>query len=133
MPSCPKCGADIEPGAGNCSYCGSRVEQAVPPQPHYYRQPAQQYQPPSQQPYGPPAPHIKNWLVESILITVLCCMPLGIGGIINATRVDKLAAAGDITGAQRAASNARGFVIAGVILGFITIVFWVMAQVGIRR
>ncbi len=43
----------------------------------------------------PPEPPIHNnppktWLVESILVTVLCCLPLGIVGIINATKVDTL-------------------------------------------
>jgi len=28
----------------------------------------------------------KNWLVESILVTLFCCLPLGIAGIINASK-----------------------------------------------
>ena len=32
----------------------------------------------------------KNWLVESILVTLFCCLPLGIAGIINASKVEGL-------------------------------------------
>ena len=32
----------------------------------------------------------KTWLFESILVTLFCCLPLGIGGIINASRVHTL-------------------------------------------
>lgn len=57
----------------------------------------------NQRPTVPP----KNYLVESILITVLCCLPLGIVGIMNATKVEGLFAAGDFEGAQRAADEAK--------------------------
>lgn len=30
----------------------------------------------------------KTWLVESILVTCLCCLPFGIVGIVNATKVE---------------------------------------------
>lgn len=42
----------------------------------------------------PPEPPIikrnlpKTWLVESIIVTCLCCLPFGIMGIINATKVE---------------------------------------------
>ena len=37
----------------------------------------------------------KNWLVESILVTVLCCLPFGIAGIVNASKVEVLFLSGD--------------------------------------
>jgi len=30
----------------------------------------------------------KSWLVESILVTLFCCLPFGIAGIVNASRVE---------------------------------------------
>lgn len=36
----------------------------------------------------------KTWLTESILVTLFCCLPLGIVGIINATQVSSLFAQG---------------------------------------
>ncbi len=41
---------------------------------------------------GPPP---KTWLIESILVTVLCCLPLGIVGIVNASKVESRHYAGD--------------------------------------
>lgn len=32
----------------------------------------------------------KTWLVESILVTCFCCLPFGIVGIINATKIETL-------------------------------------------
>jgi hypothetical protein len=52
------------------------------------------------------APRPKNWLVESILVTVFCCLPFGIVGIINAANVNTKFDAGDIEGAQRASAEA---------------------------
>ena len=49
----------------------------------------------------------KNWLVESILVTVLCCLPFGIAGIINASKVEVLFLSGDIAGANKAAADAK--------------------------
>lgn len=48
----------------------------------------------------------KNWLVESILVTLFCCLPFGIVGIINATNVNSKYDAGDLQGAIRASAEA---------------------------
>jgi hypothetical protein len=52
------------------------------------------------------APRPKNWLVESILVTLFCCLPFGIVGIINAANVNTKFDSGDIEGAQRASAEA---------------------------
>ena len=43
----------------------------------------------------------KTWLVESILATLFCCLPLG-----NATKVETRFYAGDINGANQASADA---------------------------
>ena len=48
----------------------------------------------------------KSWLVESILATIFCCVPFGIVGIINATKVESRFYAGDIAGAKEASAEA---------------------------
>ncbi|MBQ5834621.1 MAG: CD225/dispanin family protein, partial [Bacteroidaceae bacterium] len=48
-----------------------------------------------------------NYLVWTILTTILCCWPLGIPGIVYATKVEKLWRAGDSAGAQQAAEQAK--------------------------
>jgi hypothetical protein len=74
--------------------------QAAPPQPQAYNQ---------GNTFGganvPPMP--ENYLVWAILTTVLCCLPLGIASIINATKVSSAYAAGDYAGAQKASKDAK--------------------------
>ena len=77
----------------------------------------------------PPAPpkasdtKPKTWLVESILVTLFCCLPLGILGIIFASQVESKHNAGDLTGAQLASKRAKNCVlislISGVVIGLI--------------
>ena len=56
---------------------------------------------------GQAGPPIKNYLIQSILVTLCCCMPLGIVAIIFAAQVNSKLAAGDVAGAQEASSRAR--------------------------
>lgn len=48
-----------------------------------------------------------NYLVWTILTTILCCWPLGIPAIVYATKVEKLWNAGDRAGAQNASEQAK--------------------------
>ena len=48
----------------------------------------------------------KNWLAESILVTLFCCLPFGIAGIVNAAQVSSKFASGDYDGALRASQEA---------------------------
>lgn len=48
----------------------------------------------------------KTWLVESILATLFCCLPFGIVGIVNASKVESRFYAGDIDGAYKASEEA---------------------------
>jgi hypothetical protein len=67
---------------------------------------------------------IKNWLVESILVTLFCgCWPIGLFAILSAVKVDKLAAAGDRAGALQAAAQAKKLVIINVVVGAVLVVF----------
>lgn len=66
---------------------------------------------------GPSGFPPKNWLVESILVTLFCCLPLGIVGIINAAGVEGKFAQGDLEGAQRAAQTAKTMVLISVVVG----------------
>ena len=48
----------------------------------------------------------KNWLAESILVTLLCCLPFGIVGIVNAAQVSSRFKSGDYDGSLRASQEA---------------------------
>ncbi len=65
-------------------------------------------------PGGPPP---KNWLVESILVTLFCCLPFGIVGIINAAAVNTKYAAGDYAGAQVSSAAAGKWTKIGFFVG----------------
>lgn len=69
---------------------------------------------------GPPP---KNWMVEAILTTLLCCLPFGIVAIVYASSVESKWYAGRYDEAQTAAKNARGWVMASFFsaLGIIVI------------
>ena len=64
----------------------------------------------------------KTWLVESILVTLFCCLPFGIAGIVNASKVESLFYAGDIDGANRSSEEAKKWT---------TFSFWIGLVVGV--
>ena len=51
----------------------------------------------------------KKYLVESILATLFCCLPLGVAGIVFASKVESLYKAGAYTEAQEASRKAKMF------------------------
>jgi len=67
----------------------------------------------------------KTWLVESILATLFCCLPFGIVGIVNASKVETRFYAGDIKGAQRASADAKKWTIVSfwLAIGLVAIYF----------
>lgn len=71
---------------------------------------------------GVPGQKIDSWLWQSIVVTLLCCLPLGVVGIVFAAKVDGLVAAGDIAGAQEAADKAKKFTTIGFIVGLVVMI-----------
>ncbi len=69
-------------------------------------------------------PKPDNWLVLSILATLFCCIPFGIVGIINASKVDGLYYNGDYDGAARASDSAKKWVIAAAISFLVIVIFY---------
>lgn len=67
----------------------------------------------------------KTWLLESVLITLILCSPLGILGIVNAIKVKSRLKSGDIDGARKASESARNWTLSGLLLGilFLFIIF----------
>lgn len=68
----------------------------------------------------------KNYLVESILVTLFCCLPLGIAGIVNASKVEGLYRSGDIAGANNASANAKKWSLYGAIAGGVVILLYII-------
>jgi len=59
----------------------------------------------------------KNYLVESILVTIFCCQPFGIAGIVFASQVNSKYANGDYEGALKASKDAKKWMKWGIITG----------------
>lgn len=68
----------------------------------------------------------KTWLVESILVTILCCLPFGIAGIVNASKVESLFHSGDIEGAERASKEAGKWTKIGFFISIAGIVLYLL-------
>jgi hypothetical protein len=81
-------------------------------------------------PSGAPA-EIPNYLVLAIL-SIFCCWPLAIVAILNATKVNKLAAAGDTAGAVAASAAAKkwAYITIGLGLGLWVVIIIIYAVLG---
>ena len=91
---CRKCGTPNDDNAFKCTRCGE-ILQSVP------------------------ATKIDNNLALAIIVTVLCCLPLGIVGIVHAAQVNAKARGGDITGAVESARQARKWSLWGMGIGIV--------------
>ena len=79
-----------------------------------------------------------NYLVWSILTTILCCLPFGIVSIIYAAQVNSKWQLGDFEGAKLSSKNAKVWAwvafavgIAGILIWILMIIFGVVAGLGL--
>jgi len=105
-PSAPAApGAPAAPSAPTPSAAQPMMGMVQPEQPGAtvgYQGPSMGMQPLS---YGGAPP--KNYLVQSILVTICCCIPLGIPAIVYAAQVNSKYEAGDTAGAEEASRQAK--------------------------
>jgi hypothetical protein len=83
---------------------------------------AQQWTPPPAS--GAPA-NVPNYLIPAI-ISLFCCLPLGVVGVIFAAQVNGKVAAGDVPGAMDAAKKAKLFSYIAIGLGLAGIICYVL-------
>jgi predicted secreted protein len=88
--------------------------------------------PPGYPPQQPPAgQQPDNYLVWSILVTLFCCLPLGIVAIVKSSQVSGLWAQGRYAEAQASADAAKKFVLWSVIAGVIVaVIYGILIAVG---
>ncbi|HEY0370562.1 MAG TPA: TIR domain-containing protein [Thermoanaerobaculia bacterium] len=100
----------------------------TPPRPQPQPRPQQPLQPPPRpNPVYQPAQTIPNYLVFAIVVTVLCCLPLGVVAIVYASQVNTKLASGDYAGAKRASDSAKlwswiSFGLGIVVIGFFFVI-----------
>lgn len=66
-----------------------------------------------------------NWLWQSIVVTLFCCVPLGIVGIVHAAKVDVLYFNGRYDEAEAAARTARNWILVALLIGLVMIISWI--------
>ncbi len=71
----------------------------------------------------------KTYLTESILVTLFCCLPFGIVGIVNASKVESRYYAGDIDGAKISSEEAKKWVSFGFWSGLIISVIYLVINI----
>jgi hypothetical protein len=137
--NCPNCGTSNLDNASICVNCG-RPLAAVPPPPP----PQVSYTPPAQPSYTPPPASsgpgygqpmmagtpIPNYLWQSIVVTLCCCLPFGIVAIIFAAQVNDKLRRGDVAGATQASKNAKTWVLVAFLCGLVAIVIYGLAFSG---
>ena len=97
---------------------------SIPEQPEYA--PGSNYSKP--QP-TPPCP--SSWLVQSILVTLFCCLPGGIIGIVYASKVNGLYYSGKYDEAVNAANTAKKWCIYSAIASIVFYILYFILFVGI--
>ncbi len=93
-----------------------------------------EYAPPAMPSAQPAAPQVdysqmqrpNSYLAWSIIVTILCCWPLGIPAIIYAARVDSQWMRGEYEEAMRSSRQAKNFTIASAIAAFVFVVIWMI-------
>lgn len=118
MVNCPNCGTSNLDNAAVCVNCGRSLSGGatsyVPPPP-----PSSSY---GSAPMG--GETIPNYLWQSIVITLCCCLPLGIVSIIFAAQVNTKLAQGDVAGARDASQKAKMFLMIGLGIGLVVWILW---------
>lgn len=77
------------------------------------------------QPIVPPV-RPKNWLLESILVTIFCCQIFGIVAIVFAAQVNSRYDSGDYDAAMRASKDAGKWTKIGFWIGIAWVLMWVL-------
>lgn len=136
---CPKCGTQNADDSNHCYNCGAVLNQTPNNEnresPNYsqsnYSNNSYTQQPYGNEPYrdqynyqSSNAPRVENHLIWSILVTIFCCLPLGIPAIIFAAQVDDKLRKGDYEGAVESANKAKTFCWIAFGLGIGLIILW---------
>lgn len=68
----------------------------------------------------------KTWLVEAILVTCFCCLPFGVAGIINSTKIESLYQNGQYEQALYHSQLAKKWTLWGLFAAIALIVLYIL-------
>jgi len=132
--NCPNCGTSNLDNTSICVNCGRPLSAsgAVPPPPA--PAPQASYTPPPPPPgsypgssFGtqpPPVQQIPNYLWQSIVVTLCCCLPFGIVAIIFAAQVNDKLRRGDVAGALQSSKQAKMWCLIGAGIGLLVAIIY---------
>lgn len=101
--------------------------QTTPPEPPINMVPPQNYNTEFQEDEIPPLKPA-NWLWQSIVATIVCCLPFGIVGIVYAARVDSLYYNRRYEEAENFAKKAKAWTIAAIVAGLLYLIIWAIVM-----
>ena len=111
---CKNCRAQLPDGTKFCPNCGQSLSEGGP---------------------GMSYPRMEKpstYLVLSILVTIFCCLPFGIVGIVYASKVDSCWYAGHVEEACAYSRKARNWSLAGILLNVVLwIVYVILILIGV--
>lgn len=111
---CRNCGAEIPDGSRYCTNCG----QSQTPDRNIYEAPVRN--------------RPSNYMILSILVTIFCCLPFGIVGIIFASRVDSAWNSGHYDDAVEFSRKARNWSLWGIALCLLVyIAYFALIAIGV--
>ena len=106
-----------------CKYCGH----ALPDDAVYCSRCGEAF--PDEKPKTVSREDIPTYISEAFIVTILCCLPLGIPSIVNAARVKQRLRYGDYDGAIEASKNAEFWIIFSLIVGGIVVFIYILSEI----
>ena len=106
---CPKCGTENDDHALTCVECTEVLEKNCTEE--------------------VVSENVPNYLVQSILVTLFCCLPMGIAAIVFAAQVNSKVQAGDISGAWESSRKAKMWCWWSFGLGVVLVVFQLISMI----
>ena len=107
---CQKCGAENDSNAYRCIKCGEVIQSEIV----------------NVQVTTEPKPRVPNYLAQSIIVTLLCCLPVGIPAIVYAAQVNGYLVAGNIDAALNSSKNAKMWCWVSFWCGLIPLLIWLL-------
>ncbi len=106
---CPHCKEDNPPGSAKCAFCGESLALKAITTPKQRQKTTREIG------------YLPNYLAQSILVMLFCCLPLGIVGLVFAAQVNGRVIAGEYERAMNASRLAKMWCWITLGVGFL---FW---------
>ena len=126
MKKCSKCGASNPDNVDICVLCGYKFKEDIKTE-EVIKETDISFEKEKNKEevkknYTSKVMRIPNYLVGAILVTIFCCLPLGIVAIIKSAEVNTKISNGDIEGALKASAMVRRMIIFSILAWVIVVI-----------